>query len=328
MSNYDALNIAELLEENDRLESQGGPSDFLDNFVRMPEKEGFVIVRLLPPVSGKKLWCATRTHRINNKSIHCPRELVRSAKNGNQYWQDVDAKKPCVICKYYNDLWKKSEDESGEAAKALQDQARKIKPVERYYYNCIARHQIGKNGEVEKNVGPKILSIGKTLHQRIVRALGGNKKTEEAPLGGSIGAILDFKDGRDFKIIKTISRSGKDSFPNYDDSKFLDPTPIGEKDQIETWLASLHDLNALRVLKSLDEMKTELKRHLGLIPNDDTSFDLSEFQKPSDTSTSIEDKVRQEVQKSSPAAEETHAEPAGEDKPLAESDFMQQLRDL
>ena len=68
---YDALDMSAMLEEADRLgggeEATGGEGNknFLEKFVIMPEKEGFVIVRLLPPAKGKKFYCATRTHRVS-----------------------------------------------------------------------------------------------------------------------------------------------------------------------------------------------------------------------------------------------------------------------
>ena len=327
MANYEAINMAELVEEVERLAS-AGTSDFLDNFVRMPEKDGFVTVRLLPPGKGKKFYCATRTHRINNKSIHCPRELVRDA-NGRKRWVDPDPKKPCVICKYYSELWKEAEKKEGKAAEDLKNQARAIKPLERYYYNCIVRSQVNKQGEVEKNVGPKILSIGVTLHERILRAILGDAANDEKPLGD----VTNIKEGRDFKVIKKIRGSGRDAFPNYDDSKFLDSSPLGEKDQVEKWFDNLHDLAALRVLKPAEEMKVELKKHLGLIQDESTGFDLSEFQKKPE---SIEDQVRQtqktektEAPASAPVSTpEPEPEPVSGDAALAEQDFLDELRNL
>lgn len=327
MANYDSLNISELVEENDRLDAQGGSLDFLENFVRMPEKEGFVTVRLLPPSKGKKFFCATRTHRVNNRSVHCPRVLVTN-KTGGKSWQDEDARNPCVICKYYNELWKEAERKEGKAAEELKNQARAIKPIERYYYNCIVRTSVNKNGETEKNVGPKILSIGKTLHQRIVRAIVGDPANDEKPLGD----ITDIKGGRDFKIIKKLRGTGRDAYPNYDDSKFLEPSPLGEKDQVETWMASLHDLASLRALKPVEEMKIELKKHLGIIQDEATSFDLSEFQKPGAAAASIEDQVRQATT-SAPASDtpkpaKKDDKPAPADAVLAESDFLEELKNL
>ena len=317
MANYESINMSELMEENERLDTSGSTNDFLDNFVRMPEKDGFVTVRLLPPSKGKKFFCATRTHRLNNRSVHCPRILVTN-KQGSKVWQDEDPKNPCVICKYYNELWKESERKEGKAAEEVKGQARAIKPVERYYYNCIVRAQAGKSGEVEKNVGPKI-SIGKTLHQRIVRAIVGDPSSDEKPLGD----VTDVKSGRDFKIIKKLRGTGRDAYPNYDDSKFLDPTPLGEKEQIEAWMDSLHDIALLRVLKDTEEMKVELKKHLGLIKDESNGgFDLSEFQKPK---ASLEEQIR-----SVASSTETHKSPKAEpvDAALAESDFLEELKNM
>lgn len=325
MANYDALNMNEVFEESERLDTAGPGEGFLENFVQMPDKAGFVTVRLLPPAKGKKFFCPTRTHRVNNKSIHCPRELVN--RNGVKRWEDPDPKNPCVHCKYYNGLWKESESKEGQAKEDLQNQARKIKPIERYYYNCIVRHQTTKNGEVEKNVGPKILSIGKTLHQKIVKAIVGDPANDEKPLGD----ITDLKTGRDFKIIKKMKGQGPNAYPEYDDSKFLDPTPLGEKDQVETWLDNMHDLSALRVLRSTEEMKTELKKHLGILPNDATGFDISEFQKKSETS--LEDQVmaaNRQVESATVASKPVVATaPAAEtDTALAEDDFLDELRNM
>ncbi len=334
--NYGELDMAELLNEAERLEAGTGSTDFLENFVRMPEKEGPVTVRLLPPAKGRKFYCATRTHRINNKNIHCPRVLQNI--NGVARWVDTDPKQPCVICKYYNELWKESEKKEGKAAEELQNQARKIKPIERYYYNCVVRSQVNsKTGETEKNVGPKILSIGKTLHQRIIRAIVGDASQDEKPMGD----VTSVKDGRDFKIMKRLRGLGKDAYPNYDDSRFMDSaTPLGEKDQVEEWLASLHDLAALRVLKAREEMATELKKHLGLIQDEATGFDMSEFQKaPGESNASLEEQValaaaaaaRAETVQAKPKPPVTKpavSTPKPADEVLAEQDFLDELKNM
>jgi hypothetical protein len=321
MSNFQSLNMAEMMEENERLETPSGGGDFLENFVRMPEKDGFVTVRLLPPKAGSKFFCATRTHRINNKSIHCPRVLVN--RNGVKRWEDPDPKQPCVICKYYSELWKESERKEGQEQKELQNQARAIKPIERYYYNSIVRSQLNtKTNEMEKNVGPKILSIGKTLHQRIVKGIVGDPSTEEKPLGD----VTDVKTGRDFKIVKKMKGSGSAAYPEYPDSKFLDSSPLGDKDQVEKWLNNLHDLSSLRVLRPNDEMKVELKKHLGLIKDETTDFDISEFQK---SSASLEEQVQAAVKEEPKTKEKPKSNPnTVEDEVLAEEDFLEELRNV
>lgn len=284
--NYEAVNLAEILEEAERFDSQNeGMDDYLSNFVLMPEKEGFTTVRLLPPAKGKKFFCATRTHRLGKRNLHCPRELVTI--QGKKRWVDSNPKDPCPICKFYNGLWRESEDAEADEAKVLQDDARKIKPIERYYYNSIARQQVNKKGEVEKNVGPKILSIGKTLHERIVRAITGDAKNEEKGLGD----VSDLKIGRDFKIVKKLRGQGKEVYPYYEESKFLEPSALGDKDQVDLWLGQMHDLSALRILKTSAELDIALQKYNGVIPDDDaeTSFDMEKYRKkPEGISAQVE----------------------------------------
>lgn len=325
--NYDEVNMADMMEEAERLDTAAegvDGSDYLNNFVRMPEKEGFVSVRLLPPSKGKKFYCATRTHRLGKKNLHCPRELV--SIQGKKRWVDTDPKNPCPICKYYNGLWRDSEEAgSKEEADNLQNEARKIKPIERYYYNAIVRQQVNKKGEVEKNVGPKILSIGKTLHERIVRAITGDPKNDEKGLGD----VSNLKNGRDFKIVKKLRGMGKEQYPYYEDSKFQDPSHLGDKDQIETWLGEMHDLLGLRVLKPLSELDIELKKYNNVIPNDDTSFDMSQYRpKPN-----LEEQVAAATKPTAAPAKTGKASkptvtPVAADESLDKEDFFKDLEDL
>lgn len=309
---FDALNIADLMDEVERLDaSKEGQGGFMDNFVRFPEKDGFVTVRLLPPAKNKKFYCATRTHRINGKSVHCPRELMTN-KQGKKVWQDADPKKPCVICKYTRELWSESEKKPEAEAKELQAEYSKIKAIERYYYNCVARSQKNQKGEVETNVGPKILSVGKTIHDRIVRAITGDKANDEKPLGD----VTDIKAGRDFKIIKKMKSGPKGTWPEYE-AKFQDPSILGDRDQVEQWLGNMHDLSQLRKLISAEEMAIELKKHLGIIKDEEDAFDINEFKKPVGTTQSIEAQVRQETQRTAPPVAAQTPSPAKTDPVLS-----------
>jgi gp32 DNA binding protein like len=312
---FDSLDMAELLGESERLSSEGG-ADFLNNFVRMPEGNGFVTVRLMPPGKGKKFYCATRTHKVNSRNIHCPRVLVSGR------WVDEDAKKPCVICKYYNELWKESERKEGKEKADLENAARQIKPIERYYYNCIVRSQVNpKTQAVEKNVGPKILSIGKQLHQRIIRAIVGDPQKEEGPLGD----VTHPTTGRDFKIIKSV-KPGKDAFPEYHESKFLDQGPLGSPDDVEKWMANLHDLAALRSIKTREEMAIELKKHLGIIKDEQSDFDITEFQKRPEAS--VEQQVQQ-AQATRPVPMQTEVPASNKGATvLADAEFLAELQNL
>lgn len=258
------LNIQELMEDAERLEATPGQSPaFLANFVRIPDGNCTMVMRFLPPAQGKKLYVSTRIHRLGNRNFHCPREL-----DGKYYKGD------CIVCEYYNDLWQQSKEKSCLDPEELQKQARSIKPIERYYYNVIVRQMVNEKGEMEKNVGPLIYSGGKTILKMLIRAITGSPEIQEPALGD----ITDIKTGRDFKLVKTMQGQGKDSYPQYYSSKFLDPSPLGTPSEVEKWLAEMHDLQSLRILKPKEELKHGLKVYLGLEKDKDSSFDRSEFQ--------------------------------------------------
>lgn len=330
--NYDALDMTEMMEEAERFvgeeEGNSNNTNFLEKFVIMPEKEGFVVVRLLPPARGKKFYCATRTHRLiksekdrtkGGRNFHCPRELI-TGKGGKKYWVDTDPKDPCPHCMYTRGVWAEVEAAGKETpeGKAHHAEYSRIKAIERYYYNGMVRYY-DKKGSLEKSEGPKILSIGKTLHERIVRAVVGDPKAGEKGLGD----VSDLKVGRDFKIVKKLR--AVTFYPYYDESKFLDPSPLGDKDQIEGWLANLHDLAALRVVKSTSEMDIALQKYTGVLPDEDTSFDMSKYRKKPET---LDQQVAAEKQKvtkpvNKPVVLVTPAS-TGDDA-LAEDDFLRGL---
>lgn len=313
----DNLDLNELMADAARLDNPG--NDFYANFVGFPKGDGYVRVRLLPPKKGHKFYCATRTHKVNGKNHHCPRELI--IKDGKSFWADPDPKKPCPICCMVNDIWKEIRATNEPKDGPLHKQASAIRAQERYYFNCYARVHYNRDGEQEKNVGPKILSIGKQLFQRVMRALFGDDKTDEKPLGN----IADLNNGRDFKIVKRMKPG--DEYPEYTDSKFEDPSILGDPDLVAKVLSGLHDLSPLRRPAEFDVLKLELKRHLGLVPKEaageGSDFDINEFKKGSTTLAS---------QVSTPAATTVSDDvnrlvngDGGEDDSMSEADFVDAL---
>jgi hypothetical protein len=180
---------------------------------------------------------------------------------------------PCPICDYYGSLWKQADrlEKQGKTteADALKEEARLIKPVERYYYNAICRTITDENGNVERNVGPLILSVGVILHKKIIEAiLGGENVTRR-------GNITDVARGYDLLIRKQL-RGG---FATYDSSEFdLEPSPLGTKEEIERWRKNLHDLSKLRSPKTVDELEKEIAIYKNIIPDVD-DFDLDAIRK-------------------------------------------------
>lgn len=326
---YEPLDLSEINREAKRVSDENaaaGSGDYLEKFVRMPERDGYVLMRVLPRKKGGSVWCATRVHTLNNpetrqkKTYHCPRELVKTDK-GERWMGD------CIICKYYSDLWQKSESVTGKEKEQLQNAARAIKPVERYYYNVIVRSEKDKDGNVKKNVGPKIYSCGKTTHAKIINAMRGDEAAGEKPLGD----ITHPKDGRDFRVVKKVVKGGGGvEYPNYDNSRFEEPSPAGSLDEMKSWLENLHNLQSLRVIKSADELKHALRVHLGMVKDSPTAndSDLDEFRNVGTPKSKPVETIREDLAVSTTppvSSSRNEVESASE---LAEDDFMKELSGL
>ena len=251
---------AERIEENG---NQGGGGYSNQNmFIRMPEKEGSVQIRILPPSKNHKLYCKTRVHKINGRNVHCLRELNTATNK----WEGE-----CPICSYYRWLYQQVDkyEKSGDVvnAKKKRAEAKLIKPIERTYFNAIDRS--------DEEPTPKILSVGVKLFAKIIRAFTGDKKFKTPALGD----ITDWKGktGRDLLIIKEIQSDGVNQFPNYDRSQFSDPSPLGEKDQVIKLMENLHDLSTLRNVKGQEYVERELAIYRGLIPDESVGFNPDAF---------------------------------------------------
>lgn len=329
-----SLDIGALNAEYKETKSEGtGSGNFLENFVKMPEGKGSVVLRILPPApdgmfGNKKnpFFQATRIHKVNGKSLHDPREKV------NGKWVGENP-----IGDYLKWLWKESEQAAPDEQKRMQTLYRELKPIERYYYNVIVRAETDESGNVLKDVGPKILSVGKTVHEAILRGICGDKEMNQPALGD----VTDFKAGRDFKLVKTIRKSGDMTYPNYESSHFLDESPAGEPDDCKKWMENLHDLSSLRVLKSSEELEHELMVHLGLKQESSSNFDPSKYsstgvvnatksspspapvvKQMSEEDVDVEEVVSKSVKNVSNDDSES------EDEEVADKDFLEELRKL
>ncbi len=327
---YEPLDINEIRAEAKRVSSESGgglDNEYLQKFVRMPDRDGFVMMRFLPKKKGQRLYCATRIHTLTNpttnqkKTYHCPRELTKN-DNGAETWRGE-----CIICKYYSDLWQKSEGLSGKEQENLQNKARELKPIERYYYNVIVRSEVDpKNKATATNVGPKIYSCGKQVHGKILRAITGDEAAGEKALGD----ITHPKTGCDFRLVKKVVKSGNREYPNYDFSKFEEESPAGTSEELESWFGNLNDLSALRKLKTSEEIKHGLRVHTGMIVEGDSAGELDEFYSKSPVQTAAKsaesvitgsDVIREEVLVSKKASKSV----ISEDESLADDDFLKQL---
>lgn len=264
-----SLDLAELSAESVRLAASaggqsGGLGGFLDNFTKMPETNGYVQGRLLPPVEvdGRQVFYqATRVHKINGRNVQCRRELIKQA-DGSYKWLGE-----CAICDYYSWLWKQCDTlkkenkiDASEDKKAL---ARSIRPAERYYYNFLIQESYGVKAPAQTPADlAKILSVGVQLHDKIIKGITGDKTMGKKPLGD----VTDIKRGRDFKVARKMKSNAPDAFPEYDGSGFVEEvSPLGDADTVKKILDSRHNLTDLRKIPTVDDAEYEVKVHMGYV---------------------------------------------------------------
>lgn len=325
MSEFGNLNIEEMQGEDTRL-SNDGQNSFLEQFLPMPEvkpgQTGTLAIRLLPPIKGGKLFQYNRVHSVNGRKVHCPRPLV------NGKW---DRSVPCPICDYYSSLWRQADkmDKAGRVAEAdaFKDEARSIKPVERYYYNAVGRN-VTVDGATVKNLGPRILSIGKILHKLIIRAIVGDEGDPDSKLGN----ITCLKTGYDFIIRKEVTAG--DGWPKYERSSFArSPSPAGEASEIKDWAANLKDLTKLRAPKDVEVLEKELAIHRGVIADDSETFNAEEFDAKwgKKTEDSVNVAATEATTTEVPADVTTTTEvsaPVVEDAPIEDESFLKELEEM
>jgi hypothetical protein len=324
---FEPLDLNSIQKEVKRINSgEGAENEFMQQYVRMPERDGFVLLRFLPRKKGQQFFCATRIHTLKNPATgkmtqyHCPRDLSKDA-NGKEAWRG-----DCIICSLYHSLWQKSERLNGKDQENMQNQARELKPLERYYYNVIVRSESDGKGGTLKNVGPKIYSCGKQVHSKIMLAINGDQVTGEKELGD----ITRPDTGCDFRLVKKVVKSGAREYPNYDNSRFEDPSVAGTQEEMAKWFGNLIDLAMLRKLKSADELKHALRVHCGMVVEEDNN-DLNEFygqavREPAKSAGSTlaagADKIREEdiAPKQSPSKTKQVEEDS-----MADEDFLKEL---
>lgn len=272
MSDFGSLDLEEVVGEGNRLKSKGG-NNFLDQFLPMPEvkpgSNATFSVRILPPVKGGRLYQYNRTHKLNGRSIHCPVPLV------NGKWDRKAAH--CPICEFYAAMWKQIEKlqrthgKDSPEVKKLRDEASKLKAQERYYYNAVGR-EVTIDGKLIKNLGPRILSVGKQVHGLIIEAITGREGDPDSKLGN----ITDIKNG--FDLVLRIEVTAGDGYPKYDKSGFArNPSVAGTPEEVAKWAASLHDLTKLRNPKDTEYLEKQLAIHRGLIPDETEGTDIEAF---------------------------------------------------
>jgi hypothetical protein len=333
------IDLNELREETKKHKESKENKNSNNIYVQMPKEKGTLLLRILPPaasgVFGEEkapFFMKSRLHRVNGRNLHCTREAAPEGSRKKLVGE-------CKICSYLRWLWKESEKEgiSSDESKKLKELYSKIKINERYYFNVIQRNVQHEDGTVTDS-DPLILSVGVTLYEKIMFGICGDP---DIPGDEGLGDVTDLKTGYDFMLIKGI-KPGEKKWPDYSKSKFVpDSTPLGEPGKIEEWLAGLHDLKALRITKTQEELDHELKCHLGLIEDvGDESFDSSQYDTGNLQASTEEASVEVNVTSPDlePKAEEATAGVAVADEPetttektsksLADDEFLNDLKNI
>ena len=300
-------------------ENGGGAMDI---FVKMPTQDGYVLVRFLPPQKGKSLFCATRIHNLGTtKRFHCLRHR-KTLPNGI-YWVNStnNPADDCPICQEYSRLWKVSNNQKGDEQLRTQAAAREIKPIERFYWNVIVRQQINeKTGSVEKNVGPKILSCGKTLQAIVLESIYGSELTGRKKLGNITHPLT----GRDFRLVKKITKGNSGAgYPKYDQSSFEDPSELGSEEQIKVWLENMHNLDDLRVIRPREELIVAMREHF----SGGEASDIATYEEKKPVSVSMAQPVMGAAP--APAQAKAPSKPAADDvDDLMDDEFAKALSNI
>lgn len=272
MSDFD-FDMSVLNEEFQRVTTDKKPGaikktgTFLDKFIKMPKGDGYVTIRLLPPLAGHSLpWAACRVHnfgtpeRANN--IYCARVLR------NRKWEG-----DCFACNYYNHLYRLVDASTASGDSVLADQYRAkaqfIKPQEKYYYNAVVKGSNPPTGQTEDD-GPLIYSCGVTIHSFILEAVLGNKEMDK----DSKGNVFHPKLGRDLKIVKKMKPGGK--FPDYSGSEWKDVSLLSKDEKkSQEWLKNLNDVWSLRKVLDVEEVKKIIRIFEGKETDPRKNFDAS-----------------------------------------------------
>jgi hypothetical protein len=304
--NFDNFDLDAMREDLKAAEAKPGQrtNDRSDKYVVLPNSECVLSLRILPPRPGeRKPYAQTCLHYINKRAYHCLREKVDGKWRGN-----------CPICNYYNALYRKADDAKtkGEADR-IKNIAKKFKPVQRNYYNVVIRELYDTDTKKTlTNIGPRIWAVGKSLHAKILRAMFGNEKFKQPPLGN----IWHPLSGYDFTLVKQISTDGESTYPNYDESGFdKEPSMLGTEDQVETWLNALYDLERERLdeLKTYDELYEQVEIVQGKKADPSVGFNSEDFDLPDEDLVSGDDEAddvpveRPPVRRSQPAVFEAPA---------------------
>lgn len=211
----------------------------------LPDSDKYT-VRFL---SGKPFFLAARLHHLGSMASGRTFFCHKTIQDGK--WVGT-----CLACKHYADFHEKGQPRCYKGSDSdFQNDLRSIKPIERFYYNCIVR---GK-----EEIGPKVLAVGKSVHQQILSSILGESGSPTfcRPLGDVSHPIS----GNDFAVVRSMKDAGGGgAFPIYT-GQFLPSSSLGTEEQIQEWLDARHDLSECVTLRPESEMLAALEEIFGYL---------------------------------------------------------------
>lgn len=245
-----------LLKEVDKLQNPTyEKDDSTDNYWKpTPDKTGnaLAVIRFLPgpAVDGEDALPFVRyfDHGFQNKMTgkwYIERSLTT-----------FDEKDP--VSEYNSQLWNSTQDNDGPERKQARDQKRRLHYVSNIYVVSDPQNKAAE-GKVF------LFKYGKKIFDKITKMM--NPDLESEPRINP----FDLWTGANFKLKMTrqnVNLGGRTiSFPNYDESVFLTPGPLGEDDKMEeVWKSefSLAEIVDRKNFKTYDELKRKLNDVMGL----------------------------------------------------------------
>lgn len=199
---------------------------------------GSAIIRFLPPKAGESdAWAHYFSHSFKDPDTN--RWYIENSLTS------IGKKDPVGVLN--SELWKQGENSPGQA------QAKRQKRTENYVSNILVVKDPGNR----ENEGKTFLyRYGKKIFEKITGAMMDNEE-----LGTSGKNVFDLEKGCNFILkIKNV-KSGQNTFRNYDDSSFGDPSSV------DVDLESLHSLAEIKSednFKSYEDLEKRLNYVLGL----------------------------------------------------------------
>ena len=249
-------NLDKLREKISQTEQkQNFSDDRVWNITRDKSGNGRAIIRFLPEVPEKLPYLKKWNHGFQDK--------------GGWYIEDCPTTigKECPVCEANSEVYGKSED----GTKLAQKRKRKL----RYWTNILVVEDFGNP---ENNGKVFLYGCPVKIFEKITKALNPTYKDDKA------FDVFDAFEGCNLDLRIGI----KDGYPNYDDSKFLSPSPIHEDDnKAEAIWESRYDLETLtKDIKEYDKLK---ERFVKVTKNSVTTKSIEDVPEESEPTPKVQE---------------------------------------